>query len=116
MIFGFQIIGLMFGLFMLYMTFLYYKKANYDKRGLIFWFAVWGGFIVLALFPRTIYGLMNALDIERTADFFYISGFLFFSVVLFYVYNTAKKNQKQLEIIVRKLAIRDAEKEEKKRR
>lgn len=110
MIFGVQIIGLLFGLVMVYFTFLYYKRANYDKTGLVFWFAVWLGFIVLVMFPQIIYGVMGVLQIERTADFFYVSGFLFFSVVLFHVYNTTKKNQKQLELLVRNLAFKQARK------
>jgi hypothetical protein len=108
MLFGVQIIGLLFGLVMIYLTFLYYKRANYDKRGLIFWFLVWLGFIFLAMFPTTVYGIMGILKIERTADFFYIAGFLLFSVVLFHIYNVTKKNQKQLEMLVRRIAYKEA--------
>ena len=77
------------------------------------WWAVWVGFIILALFPQIVYGMMGVLEIERTADFFYVSGFVFFSVVLFYVYNTTKKNQKQIEMIVRKVALKRDKKEGK---
>jgi hypothetical protein len=108
MLFGVQIIGLLFGLVMIYFTFLYYKRANYDKTGLVFWFLVWIGFIILASFPQIVYGVMGVLEIERTADFFYVSGFLLFTVVLFYVYNMTKKNQKQIETIVREIAIKRA--------
>lgn len=114
MIFGVQIIGLLFGLVMIYLTFLYYKRANYDKQGLVFWFLVWLGFIFLAMFPSTIYGIMELLKIERTADFFYISGFLLFSAVLFYVYNITKKNQKQLETVVRKIAFKNVNRGKRK--
>ena len=114
MMFGVQIIGLLFGLVMIYLTFLYYKRANYDKRGLIFWFLIWIGFIFLAVFPQTVYGVMELLRIERTADFFYVSGFLLFSVVLFYVYNITKKNQKQLESVVRKIAFKKVERGRRK--
>ena len=105
MLFGVQIIGILFGLIMIYMTFLYYKKANYDRRGFFVWLLIWLGFIFLVSFPQTVYGVMEALKIDRTADFFYITGFLFFSVILFYIYNIAKKNQKQIENIVRTIAI-----------
>ena len=113
MIFGVQIIGLLFGLVMIYLTFLYYKRANYDRTGLIFWLLVWLGFIFLAMFPQTAYGVMEILKIDRTADFFYVSGFLLFSVVLFYVYTVTKKNQKQMEMIVRKIAFKEADKQSK---
>lgn len=106
MLFGVQILGLLFGLIMMYLTFLYYKRANYDKTGLIFWFMVWIGFIVLAIFPKTVYGVMEILEIKRTADFFYVAGFLVFSVLLFYSYNLTKKCQKQTELLVRQIALR----------
>jgi hypothetical protein len=114
MLFGVQILILLFGLVMIYFTFLYYKRANYEKTGLIVWFLIWLGFIFIGLFPQTIYGVMQLLAIERTADFFYAGGMLFFSVLLFYIYNITKKNQKQVETLVRKIAIKDAEKENKK--
>ena len=114
MLFGFQILGILFGLIMMYLTFLYYKRANYDKTGLIFWFLVWVGFTFLVAFPSITYGVMDVLEIERTADFFYVSGFLFFSLILFYVYNLTKKNQKQLETLVREIAFKRAEAKGKK--
>lgn len=114
MIFGVQIIGLLFGLVMLYVTFLYYKKSNYDKIGLAFWFCVWIGFMILVMFPTIVYGIMDALQIERTADFFYVTGFLFFAIVLFYVYNITKKNKQQVELIVRKIALKETRKEKKR--
>ena len=92
MIFGVQILILLFGLVMIYFTFLYYKRANYEKFGLVFWMLIWIGFIFLGMFPQTVYGVMEALSIERTADFFYAGGILLFSVVLFYLYNITKKN------------------------
>lgn len=110
MIFGVQILILLFGLVMIYFTFLYYKRANYEKVGLVFWLLVWLGFIFLGMFPQTVYGVMEALSIQRTADFFYAGGMVLFSVVLFYLYNITKKNQKQIEIVVRKLAFKEEEK------
>lgn len=108
MLFGVQILILLFGIVMIYFTFLYYKRSNYEKFGLVFWLLVWLGFIFLGMFPQTVYGVMEALSIERTADFFYAGGILLFSVVLFYLYNITKKNQKQIEIVVRKMALAQA--------
>jgi hypothetical protein len=113
MIIGLQLIGLLFGLVMCYLTFIYYKRKNYDLEAFIFWLVIWLGFIILALFPSSVYGLMEQLKIQRTVDFFVIGGFLLFSVILFKVYTNTKKNQKQIEEIVRKLALKKAEKEQK---
>ncbi|MFC1723638.1 DUF2304 domain-containing protein [Nanoarchaeota archaeon] len=115
MFIGVRIIGLMFGFVMIYLTFLYYKRANYDKKGLIAWFVIWLGFLVILVLPQSVYGVMEVLQIERTADFFYISGFLFFSVILFHVYVLTKSNQKQLEVLVRKIAYKQVEQKGKKK-
>jgi hypothetical protein len=116
MLFGVQILILLFGLVMIYFTFLYYKRANYDKMGLVVWFLVWLGFIFLGVFPQTVYGVMQLLAIERTADVFYAAGMLFFAVLIFYIYNITKKNQKQLETLVREIAFKRAETKRKNRK
>ncbi|MBI5398593.1 DUF2304 domain-containing protein [Candidatus Woesearchaeota archaeon] len=109
MFIGLQIIGIVFGLTMSYLTFVYYKRRDYDIEALFVWLAIWIGFIILAAFPSTVYGIMQELQIQRTVDFFVISGFLIFSVLLFKSYGLSKKNQKQIEALVRKLALKRGE-------
>lgn len=110
MIFGLQLIGILFALVMLYLTFLYYKRHQYDKRGLVVWTIIWLGFLGMVVVPQTVYGVMEALSIQRTVDFFVIGGFLVFSVILFHLYVITKDNQRKLEDIVRKIAINGGKK------
>lgn len=106
MVFPLQIIGLLFAVGMLYLTFLYYKKNTYDTLGFLVWACVWIGFIVVSIFPTTVYAIMQHLEIERTVDFFVIGGFLVFSVIVFRTYVLAKQNQHKLEKVVTDLAMR----------
>lgn len=110
MILGIQVIGIIFVLVMIYLTFLYYKKRHYSAASLSLWMAVWLGALLLVLFPETLYGIMETLKIERTVDFFVISGFMFFIVLIFYLYSTVKQMQRKMEKLVRKIAI-DGKKE-----
>ena len=110
MIVGVQILGIVFALVMIYLTFLYYKKNHYSRVSLFLWMAVWLGTLVLVIFPSTIYGVMETLKIERTVDFFVICGFLFFSVVIFYLYNAVKQMQRKMEKLVREVAIKKVKK------
>jgi hypothetical protein len=110
MLFGVQIIGILFALAMMYFTFLYYKKKSYTYRSLVIWLLIWTAFLILVLFPTTIYGIMQSLKIERTVDFFVIGGFLFFSVIIFYIYSVVKKNDRKLDELVRALAIKRSKK------
>lgn len=107
MIIGLQIFGILFSLVMIYFTYVYYKRNNYSKNSFILWTLIWIGFGIMVLFPKTIYGIMEVLQIQRTVDFFVISGFLFFAVILFYLWIVVKRNERKLENLVRNLAINE---------
>ena len=59
----------------------------------------------MVMFPETMYSIMETLSIQRTVDFFVIGGFLFFSVMIFYLYVVVKQTQKKVEMVVRKVAL-----------
>ena len=106
MILGIQIVGIIFCLVMMYLTFLYYKQDNYGKTSFVFWTLIWFGSLVLVSFPSIVYGVMSTLKIKRTSDFIVMLGFMFFSVIIFYMYNTVKKMKLQMEKLVREVAMK----------
>src|SRR3989338_2102452 len=105
-ILGIQILGVLFGFFMMYYTFLQYKRKEFTIKEYIFWFVFWGAFVVVPLFPQILDPLLSTLNISRALDFFIISGFLFLIFVTFYTYTLVRKNQKKLEEVVRSIAIK----------
>ncbi|MBN2881032.1 DUF2304 domain-containing protein [Candidatus Woesearchaeota archaeon] len=105
MLFGIQILGMLFGLFMIFLTFLHFKKKSFGAKSLIVWGIIWMGFIFVVLFPSIFYSFMSVLDITRTIDLFVVFGFFFFTVVIFYMYGIVKKSERKVENLVRKLAI-----------
>jgi len=105
MIYGLQMVGMLFALIMLYLTFLYYKRDSYGGRSFFIWFCVWLFFLFMVMFSTTIYGIMETLNIKRTVDFFVIGGFLFFSVIIFHLYVAVKNTQKKVEMVVRRVAL-----------
>ncbi|MGV8169072.1 MAG: DUF2304 domain-containing protein [Candidatus Nanoarchaeia archaeon] len=109
MIAGVQILGIIFCIIMVYFSYVYYKRKNYGLRSLILWMAVWLGALFVVSFPKTLYGIMEALKIQRTADFLTLLGFAFFAVITFYLYIIVKKNNRKMELLVRELAMKDAE-------
>jgi hypothetical protein len=72
---------------------------------MVLWLIVWLGVLLLISLPQTVYGVMEALQIERTADFIVMAGFTFFSVVIFYMYTMIKRTNQKMEELVRKVAI-----------
>lgn len=115
MIFGVQIIAITFVALMMYFTYVNYKRKSYGIQSLAVWMIIWIGAIILVSFPKTIYGIMETLQIQRTADFFTLLGFAFFTVIIFYLYTTVKKYSYKMENLVREIAINDAQKKEEEK-
>ncbi|MBW2984849.1 DUF2304 domain-containing protein [Candidatus Woesearchaeota archaeon] len=105
MVLGIQILGSLFGIFMIYYTFLHHKRRELTTKEYSFWLALWILFIIVAVFPQILDPIVKSLSLVRTMDFFIILGFMFLIGSLFYTYTIVRKNQNKLEEIVRKIAI-----------
>jgi hypothetical protein len=105
-ILGIQILGVLFGLFMMYYTFLHYKRKEFTIKEYGFWFIFWGLFVIITLFPQVLDPVLETLSISRALDFFIIGGFLFLIFVTFYTYTVVRKTQKKLEEVVRNVALK----------
>jgi len=103
---GIQILAVLFGLFMLYLTFLHRKRKEFTTRESVVWVIMWLGFMYVALFPGSLDFLVKrTLGLQRPLDFFIIVGFMFMVFMSFYIYGIVRNTQKKLEDIVRKIAI-----------
>ncbi len=105
-ILGIQILGILFGFFMMYYTFLQHKRKEFTIKEYSFWFIFWGAFVIITLFPQILDPVLTTLNLARALDFFIITGFLFLIFVIFYTYTLVRKNQQKLEEIVRKIALK----------
>ncbi|MBW2974176.1 DUF2304 domain-containing protein [Candidatus Woesearchaeota archaeon] len=104
-ILGIQILGILFGIFMMYYVFLNRKRKELTIKEYSFWTVLWIAFILLTLFPQSLKPLVRSIGFARTMDFFIVAGFMFLIGSLFYIYLLVRKNQKRLEEIVRRIAI-----------
>lgn len=104
-ILGIQILGILFGLFMIYYVFLHRKRKELTIKEYSFWVVLWILFIILTLFPWLLKPLVQSIGFARTMDFFIVVGFMFLIGSLFYIYLLVRSNQKKLEEIVRKIAF-----------
>ena len=108
MITGIQILGMLFGLFMLYMTFIYHKRKEFKTTEWGFWSILWIAFMGIAILPNSLDFLVKGvLKMQRPLDFFIILGFMFLIGVSFYTYSMMKKTQKKMEDLVRNVALRE---------
>ncbi len=106
MVLGIQILGVVFGIFLMYFTFLHYKRREFRAGELIFWSFIWALFVFLVLFPYTLSFVAQSLRLVRIMDLFTIAGIMFLVVLTFYSYMMNVHTRRKLEQIVRALALR----------
>ena len=110
MVLGIQLLGTIFAVFMLYVTFLNQKRKEFSPREYGFWLAVWIVFIILTLFPQILSPIVKTLNLVRTMDLFIILGFMLIMGTTFHVYSKIKKMRTKIEKVVREIAIKKADK------
>ena len=106
MVLGIQIAGVLFGLFMIYYSFLNYKRKEFTAKEIFFWCGIWVLFVIIALFPGILDPIVKIGGFLRVLDLLIISGFLFLIAAIFYTYTVTRKVQKKLETVVRDIAMR----------
>lgn len=109
MVLGIQVFGIVFGAFMLYMSFLQWKKREFTLNEWVFWSVFALAFSGISLFPEVINPITAALKLERKLDLFIILGFMFLIAATFHSYRVVRKTQKGLEELVRQLALERAQ-------
>lgn len=110
MLLGVQILGILFALWLLYLSFLHYKRNEFNTTEFSFWVLLWVLFGFVTIFPNSLEFAVDTLSLARKMDLFTIIGFLFLTALTFYNYTTVKKSKNKLENVVRKLAIDNVEK------
>ena len=105
-ILGIQIVGFLFGLFIIYYSFLNYKRKEFTIKEFLFWIFLWVIFIIFSLFPFILDPIIKPLGFFRAFDFFIMSGFLFLIAAIFYTYTVVRRTQRQIEKVVREIAMR----------
>ena len=105
MVLGIQVAGALFGVFMMYYTFLKYKRKEFSSSEYLLWMALWILFVIVSLFPNWLNAFVATLSFVRTFDLLVTAGFLFIIGLTFYTYTIVNKNRRQIEEVVRKIAV-----------
>jgi hypothetical protein len=109
-IIGVQLIIFVFSFFMLYNVFLYWKKKEIGFKGASVWVTIWGGLLFVTFFPKYIEPLVNELFFVRLFDMVTVFALVILTYVMFENHVRINKLQKQIELLVSKLAIKKARK------
>lgn len=106
MITGVQIIGIVFGLTMMYLTFVHSKRRAFGKGETAAWILFWIAVVVAMVFPNTFNLFTEELGIARAFDLFVIIGFVIVLSLSFHNYVTTSRLRKKLEETVRGEAMK----------
>ncbi len=104
----FQIIGVIFSIFAWSRVVLRFKDKNISIFELAFWSLVWGGVIIIALFPGVFTQISFFFGIGRGVDILLYVGMIVLFYLLFRLYVKLDTQQKEITKLVRELAISNA--------
>lgn len=107
---GIQLIGIVVALAAVHLTHLYYKRSHFSKKELLFWAGLWLIFMLVAVFPQSVFPVTSYLGLARPMDLIMIIAFIVLFALAFHNYILGRKQERQLERLVRETALRDLEK------
>lgn len=104
--FWIQLLGVIFGVAMIYFSFVKYKRKELTRTEFMFWICCWVLLIVIALIPYALDPIIAPLNFYRRLDFFVVLGFFILLLLGFHSYTSLKRLEKKLEKFVREEALR----------
>lgn len=110
MVSGIQILGILFGMSMLYLSFLHFKRKEFNAYQFFIWGVLWIGFIVVVLFPKSLNVFVQRLGVIRAFDLFSVVAFIVVFSLAFHNYVLIARLEKKLERRVREKALSDLQK------
>ncbi len=100
-----QIIASIFGLIMIYLSFLHYKRHEFNRYQFVIWELLWAGFVLVTLLPDRFNTVTERLGIGRAFDLFSIIAFVLILFLTFHNYLLITRLEKRLEDRVRSTAL-----------
>jgi hypothetical protein len=106
----FQIIAILFALFMLYVTRTHTMKQRFALAETFFWYSLWLVFMVVALFPDLLKGITNLLHFSRVFDLLLVGALMVLTVIVILNYFQQRQNARKWEDFIRRRAIAGSKK------
>jgi hypothetical protein len=103
-----QILGVIFGISMLYFTFLKFKRKELNAGEFWTWMSLWVVLGFIAVFPSTLDIVIEPLNFYRRLDFFVVVGFFVLLAMAFHNYTLVKRTHKKVEHLVREFAMQNS--------
>ncbi|NCN82805.1 MAG: DUF2304 domain-containing protein [Candidatus Pacebacteria bacterium] len=104
----FQLIALLFALFMLYVVNIHRRKLRLSRIEQAGWYSLWVGFVIIALFPNLLLGITDLVSFSRVFDLLIVAALMILTTLVVTNYFLQRENNRKLEEIVRQFALKDA--------
>ena len=104
--FWIQFLGVLFGILMVYFTFVKFKRKELSMFEFFMWVFGWFVLIFVALVPSILDFIIAPLNFYRRLDFFVVFGFFILLGLGFYNYSVVKKMERKMVVFIRREAIR----------
>src|SRR3989344_6555037 len=101
-----QSLGIIFGLVMIYVTLLFYRRKEIQFADLLIWIPVWLFFLLGVVFPRTLDIFVQAFSVRSAVELFTIAGFMFMIAIVFYLFKLLRVQKCKLKKIVKSVALK----------
>ena len=101
-----QILGILFGAGMIYLSFLHYKKKYLRVKDFSMWIFIWIVMIVSVVFHDSLSILIQPLKVSRFMDLIMITAFMALFLIVFIIYGMMRKNERDIKRIIRESALK----------
>ncbi len=102
---GIQLLAILFVLWMTYFTYLHYRRKEFTISEFAFWQVIWTSLFLVVLFPTRLQSILNLFNISRVFDLLVVGGIVILFGVTFRNYVLLRRTERQLEKLVRSLAL-----------
>ena len=100
---GMTMLGIAFCSFFIYITYLKMKREELSQGEAAFWFIIWVGLIILALFPKLFGYIAVVLNISRPIDVLLTLGILSMLAMSFYLFLICKRNENAIDKLLEEI-------------
>lgn len=105
----FQLIATIFAATMLYIVNIHKRKLSLSKIEVTFWYSLWLVFILFALWPDLLLGIVAILHFSRVFDLLLVLAMMVLTTIVVMSYFGQKEAAKKLEDYVRQQAIKNVQ-------
>ena len=105
MISGIQALVILFGIGLLYLSYVYYRRKDFTLPDFSLWVVIIIGGMVPILFPDSFQFLLTPLTIYSVFDLLTVGGLVVLFAITFRIYKVTRQNERKVDEVVRNLAM-----------